>query len=56
MNSLKKYNKFFRLPSIAYVEFEREEDNPIRHSYIIGGRHRYLIAAGSAVWVEYSEF
>lgn len=44
MNSLKKHNRFFRLPSIAYVEFEREEDNdddnPIRHSYIIGGRHR----------------
>jgi len=44
MNSLKKYNKFFRLPSIAYVEIEREEDNdddnPIRNSYIIGGRHR----------------
>ncbi|MEH2318164.1 hypothetical protein [Nostoc sp.] len=44
MNSLKKYNKFFRLPSIAYVELEREDDNdddnPIRHSYIIGGRHR----------------
>lgn len=44
MNSLKKYNKFFRLPSIAYVEIEREEDNdddnPIRNNYIIGGRHR----------------
>lgn len=44
MNSLKKHNKFFRLPSIAYVEIEREEDNdddnPIRNNYIIGGRHR----------------
>jgi hypothetical protein len=44
INSLKKYNKFFRLPSIAYVEIEREEDNdddnPIRNNYIIGGRHR----------------